>query len=843
MLALKLAWLQTLSLWRAGAMKVLVVSLVLAVAAITAVSFFTQRVESALNQQGGLLLGGDISVQADHPIPDHFLKDAATQNIHAVRTYEFASMVIHGDTSQLAEIKAVESGFPMRGDLTIGSNVNAVGRVALSGPKPGEVWVEPRLANLLGVKSGDALDVGELRLVVGAILLREPSRGGDMFGFAPRLMMHADDLPATQLIQYGSRVKYQLLLASDPESIQSYMLRMAPKLARGERIQDVRNARPEIKSALDKAQQFLGLSAMISVILAMVAMLLSSFPYIKQSLNTFALMRCFGAQQHTVIRILTIQTGMIAALSAVIGVSLGMLAQAGLAKLAGHLFLESLPAIPLTPVFIGFLVAMAMMIAVVVPHAWQMRKLSTMNILRRDTLVQPLSAQAKYLPAAIVMFAMILWQAHDIKIAASTIAAILAIGVIVLGVVYLFVYMLNRFVVPSPQSVSLSAISLGLMGIKRRLGLSVIQIIGFCIGLMVIILLALIRGDLIRNWQASLPANAPNRFVINIQPLQVKEINQFLLEHEIDQSSTRLIDRDTRIFPMVRGRLVSINGKAIKVDQWRDERAKRLAEREFNLSWAAAMQSDNKLVAGRWWKLNEKGVPLLSLEEGLANTLGIRLGDQLVFDVAGNTLKLTVASLRKVEWDTMRVNFFAVTPPGVLDQYPASYISSFYLPIGADAALNSLVKQYPNLTVIDVATLMQQVRGIMQKMTDAIEYVFMFSLLVGAAVLYAALVATRDERLTEVTLLRVFGASKKQVSIAYIAEFASIGLIAALVATAAANLLAYYLSVSILNIPFQFNVTLSVSVLLISAAAIPLAAWFGLRRFLNTPPRQLLYSI
>lgn len=829
----KLAWSQTVNLWRAGALRVLVFALVLAVAAITAVGFFTQRVESALNQQGGLLLGGDLAILADHEIPDIFSRRAEMQGIATVKTYEFPSMVMSGDSGQLVEIKAVEQGFPLRGDLTIGAATGA-GQPVKATPRQGEVWIEPRLANLLGVQVGDQVSVGEKTLVVSAILLREPSRGGDMFSFAPRLMMNAEDLPATKLIQYGSRVKYQLLLAAAPKKIQDFYAQTKPELGRGEKIETLRNARPEIKLALDKAEQFLGLSAMVSVILAMVAMLLSSSPYIKQSLDMFALMRCFGALQKTVLQVLAIQTLLIAFLSALVGVVIGYFAQLGLAKLAGSLFLETLPPVSAFPVVVGISASLAMMIAVVLPHVWQMRKLTAINILRRETLVQPISTQAKFLPAALVMSIMIFWQAQDIKIALSTISAIFVLCVIVLGFSYGAVNLAKFLIRLTPQNKILSTIGLGVQGLKTRLALSTVQTIGFSMGLMVLMLLALIRGDLIRNWQASLPEDAPNRFVINIQPAQIDGVNQFFTQQKI---------KDTTIFPMVRGRLISKNDRPINATQWKEDRARRLAEREFNLSWAANMQSDNRLASGRWWAQQEHGKPYISLEQDLAKTLGINLGDKLTFDIAGNPLTLAVTSLRKVNWDTMRANFFAVTPPGLLEQYAANYISSFHLPLGADLALNQLIKQYPNFTVIDVAALMQQVRGIMQKMSSAIEYVFAFSLITGIAVLYAALVATREERIAEATLMRVFGASRQQVSIAYFTEFACIGLIAALVATTSANALAYYISANILDIPFQFNPTLAITAMLIATTAIPFAAWLGLRGFLNIPPRQLLNSI
>jgi len=833
-LAIKLAWNQTLSLWRAGALRVLVFALVLAVAAITAVSFFTQRVDTALNQQGGLLLGADLALIADHALADKFTQQALAAGITTVQTYEFPSMVVVADNSQLAEIKAVSQGFPLRGDLTIGQSSSDSGNVVKAIPEAGSVWLEPRLANLLSLKVGDSVNVGEQKLRVSAILLHEPSRGGDMFSFAPRLMMNAADLPSTKLIQLGSRVKYQLLMAAELKQINRYVAQAKDQLSRGEKMQDVRNARPEIKLALDKAQQFLGLSAMVSVILAMVAMLLSSLPYIKQSLDTFALMRCFGAAQNTVLQILALQTLFIAFFSALLGVALGYLAQLGLAQLAGSLFVESLPAASSLPILVGIVASIAMMFAVVLPHAWQMRHLSAMNILRRETLAQPISAQAKFLPAAFTMALMILWQAQDTKIALSTIAAILVLCVLTAGLAYVFVTASHGVLNLSPRNTTLNAIKLGVLGLRRRFALSAVQTIGFSMGLMVLMLLALVRGDLIRNWQASLPLDAPNRFIINIQPAQIDGVQAFFAQQNID---------NTVIFPMVRGRLINKNDQPIPQADLADERARKLAEREFNLSWIAQMQSDNQLVSGRWWTPEEHGKPYISLEQDLARTLGIKLGDQLQFDIAGNKLSLTVTSLRKVDWDTMRANFFAVTPPGVLDQYAANYISSFHLPLRADAPLNQLIRDFPNLTVIDVAALMQQVRGIMQKMSRTVEYVFAFSLLAGIAVLYAALVATREERIAEATLMRVFGASRRQVAIAYLAEFSCIGLIAALVAVVAANALAYYMSIYILNIPFQFNFSLALIAMLIAASVIPLAAWLGLRGFLNIPPRQLLNSI
>lgn len=834
MLSMKLAWSQTLSLWRAGALKVLVFALVVAVAAMTAVNFFTTRVDSALTQQGGLLLGGDIALMSDHEISADAIRLANQLNVKTVKTYEFPSMVTFEDQNQLAQIKAVGVGFPLRGDLTIGQHDLDEGQVVTHGPRQGDVWIEPRLAHLLGVKVGDQVQVGMLHLIVRHLLIREPSRGGDMFNFAPRLMLHAADLPATALIQYGSRVRYQLLVAGRPEAVKRYFNQMTPLLGRGEKMQDVESARPEIKSALEKARQFLGLSALVSLILGMVAMVLSSLPYIKQSLETFALMRCFGASKKQVLQVLAWQTFFIAIMAAGVGVVLGLLAQFVLAQMAMQLFVDRLPPISMAPIGTALVLSVAMMFAVVLPHAWQMRHLSAMNILRRETIMPNIANHIKYLPAVVVMMAVVCWQASNVQLAVATISGLLAISLLMAALAYGFIQMSVRLFAYAETTQVFNSIKIGLLGLKRRLSLSIMQMIGFSIGMTILMLLSLVRNDLIQSWQASLPEDAPNRFMINIQQDQIPQINTFFRQHHIV---------DAPILPMIRGRLISKNGEDMQNKAWESRRAERLAQREFNLSVAQRMQADNKLVEGRWWRQDEFGQPYISIEQDLANTLGIKLGDRLVFDIAGNQLDFEVKSIRKVEWDTMRANFFAVTPPQVLDTYSASYLSSFYLAKASAHALNQLVKALPNITVIDVAALLEQVRNIMQQMSKAIVFVYFFSLMAGVAVIYAALVATQEARVMEATLMRVFGSSRCEVAIAYITEFVVIGFVAAFVAVLVANMVAFYLSQQIFNIPFQFNWLVAGVSLLFASLFIPIAAWIGLRRYLDMTPRQLLQSI
>lgn len=833
MLALTIAWRQCRSLWSSGEIRVLLFALILAVTATTAVSFFTDRLQRSMQTHGNVLLGADLVVNADHVIPATYLTEAQRLQYQTTQALEFSSMVVKGERNELAEIKAVEQGFPLRGKLTIrDAQTPQVQKAANTIPVPGTVWIEPSLAKKLDLKLGDEVSVGDSQLKVAALLLQEPSRGGDMFNIAPRLLMNSADVAATGLIQFGSRVKYQLLVASpDTPSIVQFSDWLKPQLARGERVDDIRSARPEMRSALDKAQQFLGIASMVGVILAMVAMLLASIPYVQKSLDTYALMRCFGATKALITNILLYQTLLLALVGSVIGCVLGFAAQYGLAILAARLFLETLPGPGWTPVLLGLVTGFATLLTVVWPQLMRLRAVPALRILRQDIEGNVRGSGLLFVPAFLVLAGLVLWHSGDAKLAAIVLAALSALVTVAGVLAWLGVRLLQS---TFKQTATFGVIRLGLMGLKRRPALTVAQVVGVSMGLMAVLLLAFVRNDLLKTWQTSLPAYAPNRFVINIQADQIPGINTLLTAQGIEHAE---------ILPMVRARLLSVNGKPLNVASYVDERAKRLAEREFNLSWAANMQSDNELVAGQWWRAVDAGKPLLSLEQGLADTLKLKLGDQLTYDVAGTPLTLTISSLRKVDWSSMHVNFFAVTPPKVLDGYAANYLTSFHLPAGKEDALNQLVKKFPNVTIINVAAVLEQLQGLISKMSYAIEFVFGFSLLAGLAVLYAALMATREERVRESTLMRVLGASRKQVVLAMLVEFLCVGLLASVVAMLFTNIAAYYLATLVLHIDYQFNLWLSVQGLLAAIVLVPFAAWLVARHQFNQPPRALLQSV
>ena len=829
LMTLKLAWQQLLAHFKAGELQVLLFALVLAVASTVAVSMFTQRVALHLNTQGGLLLGGDMVVMSDKPIAQSYTKTAQDLGLQTTHTLEFPSMIVQGELNQLAEIKALGLGFPLRGDFSVRMK-NSIQTIATT-PSLGEAWAEPRLMTLLNLKLGDVIDVGETKLTITAVLEREPSRGGDMFSFAPRLMMNADDVAKTKLIQFGSRVKYQLLAAGDSKKITILNQILTPQLKRGERLQDVKTARPEIKSALDKAETFLGLSSMVSVTLAVIAMLLASTPFLAMQLDTFAMLRCFGASQARLQQILLTQIGLLALIGGALGAVLGFALQFGLAHLAGKLFVESLPQASFSTIGLGFLVSFMVLFAICWPQWWSVKRMPAIRMLQRDTAPNLTVLKWQFLPIIVVMVVLACWQAKTLKLGLS-----FSLGLLVLcGLIAVCAWGLVKLISVIKQSFKLNgALAIGLGNVAQHLKLSLTQMVTFGVGGMALLLLALVQADLLNTWQKSLPANAPNRFVINIQPDQVKSMSQFMAQNQLQQA---------QFFPMVRGRLVAINQKTVNPDAFEDERAQRLASREFNLSMVAQMQSDNKLLQGRWWGADDAGKPYVSLEVDIAQALNIQLNDVLTYDIAGEKIALTVTSIRKVEWDSMRANFFAVTPPKVLDKFSKSYMTAFYLSQQDNNKINGLIKTHPNLTVIDVAAIMTQVRLMMHKMGLAVGYVFLLSVLAGMAVLTAALVATRESRIRETTLMRVMGASRAQVRTSILVEFACIGAVAATVAIIVASSLAYYLSQFVLDIPYQFNASLALITLILSLILVPLAAWLLIRSYLNVPPKQLLNSV
>ena len=811
---------------RSGELRLLLAALVVAVAAVTAVGFFTDRVRLALEHEAHQLIGGDLLLVTDHPWPAAVRDEAARRGLQTAETVTFPSMVLANGQAQLADIKAVSTTYPLRGSLRQAQQPGQTGEMTRHGPPAGAVWLDERLSAALQTTPGQTIQLGRSALPATAILTLEPDRGVNFFALAPRLMMHLDDLSATGLVQPGSRLTYRLLVAGDATVVDGFRNWVEPRLGRGERLEDARNARPEIRTVLDRAQRFLGLATLLTVVLAAVAVALAARRYMQRHLDACAVMRCLGITQPGLIRLHAALFVWLALLSAALGCLLGFAAHFALVSWLAALLDLRLPAAGWLPLAEGSAVAAVLLFGFAFPPLLQLSKVPTLRVLRRELGPPQPSLLGGYALGIIALGGLLLLVSGDLRLGFYAIAGFAG----ALGIFWLLARLSVRIAAGLRRGGGFGWRQ-GMANLERHAAASTLQIVALALGLMALLLLGVTRGELLDVWQRATPADAPNRFVINIQPDQRQAVADLLTESGIK----------AELAPMVRGRLMKIGGQPVSADSYPDdERAQRLIEREFNLSWRAEMPPGNRISAGRWFAPDEAGQGLASVEEGLAKTLGIELGDELLFVIAGQETPVRVSSLRKLDWDSMRVNFFVLTPPGVLDNAPASYITSFHLADNQSAVGQALVARFPNLTLIDVGAILAQIQAIMGQVSLAVQFIFLFTLLAGAVVLVSALLTAFDERRYELSVMRALGAGRAQLRQALLAELAVVGAIAGLIAAGGASLLGQLLAQKVFQLTMPLNLWLFP---LAGAAGAVLAVgigWLAVRQLLATPPMLAL---
>jgi putative ABC transport system permease protein len=810
---------------KSGEAKVLLIALFIAVASVTTVSFFADRVESALSRQAGELIAADVVVAADKPIAARYFEEAARLKLNKAEAVGFPSMVAGDETKgqgvNLADIKAVTDGFPLRGKIRMADKPGDTDREATGIPAPGTVWVPEVLLVRINANVGDELKVGAIKLKIAAVITKEPDSVLDYFGIAPRVLMNMQDIAATRLIQVGSRVTYRLLLAGERDPVAQFAATFKSKTLRGERIETVTNARSEVRVALERSQNFLGLAALLSVILASVAVALAARRYSQRQLDSAAMMRCLGATQADIFSLNCWQFLALGLIACALGAAAGFVAQLGLAATLAGIFSVALPAPTMMPALQGLAIGMVLLLGFTLPPLLSLRKVPTLRVLRRDLDPFDAGATFAYLLGFVTLAALIVWRAGSTRLGLFSVGGF----VVALGVAAIAGGLLIR-AAGSLRGATSGSWRYGIANMKRHAGGSLVQIIALGLGIMAMLMLTLVRTDLITRWQSTMNVDIPNRFVINIQSDQVADVRAYFKERNMTTPD---------LYPMVRGRLVEINEKKIVPGEYKDESARRTSEREFNLSWTAKMQADNKIVAGEFWApdTTEKQ---FSVEEGIAKSLGITVGDSLTYDIAGSRFTAKVTSLRKVQWDSFRANFFVIASPGLLDKYPASWITSFNLPAGNEAVVNGLVKKFPNVSVIDLTAIMNQVRTITDQVANAVSFVFMFALAAGLVVLYAAIASTQDERVFDAAIMRTLGANRRQMIVVQLAEFLAIGALAGLIAAAGAMALAWVLSDKVLNVPYVINWWIPLIGIGGGAVGIALAGLLGTRKAVDSPP-------
>jgi putative ABC transport system permease protein len=832
-----LAWRQTLRDFRAGELRLLLVAVTLAVGALTAVGFFADRLERSLARDARQLLGGDAIVSSDKPTPPAFVDEARARSLSIATTTSFPSMGRapddKGGASKLVAVKAVSDGYPLRGRLKLRDAPDAPERDAAGEPAPGTVWVEASLLPALNLRMGDSLLLGDAALKIARIVAIEPDRGAGFMSFAPRVMLGHGDLAATGLIQPASRVNYRLAVASPASrdaDVSAFVRwtedQIGKQSLRGVRVESMESGRPEMKQTLDRAEKFLNLVALLAALLAAVAVAIASRDFAERHLDDCAMLRVLGQSQRSIALAYALEFGAIGLIASVAGVLLGLAVHNVFVWLLAGLVQVDLPPVGAWPALFGIGVGLTLLIGFGLPPVLQLARVPPLRVIRHDVGGLKAASLAVLAAGAIGFALLLLAVSSDLKLgliavggfaAAIALFALLAWGAVVL---------LKRFV---PEASAPRWLVLATRQIAARPAFAVLQVSALAVGLLALVLLVLLRTDLVASWRAATPPDAPNRFVINIQPEQGEAFRKAL-----ETAGVQRYDW----FPMIRGRLVAINGKTVGPDSMSTERGKRLVEREFNLSHTAKLPGHNTVSAGKWV---EEEAGTASVEEGLAQELGLKLGDRIAFDIAGMPHEARITSLRKVDWGSMRANFFVIFPVAQMPGLPATVISAFRAPDAGNGAFdNALSRDFPNITNVDVSSQIDQVQRVLAQVIRAVEFLFAFTLAAGLVVLFAAVTATREARAKEFAVMRAMGAGKALLARVQRAELAGVGALAGVLASIAAVVVGWALA----RYAFEFRWTASPWVPAaggVAGALLALAAgWWGLRDVLRRPVVETL---
>jgi putative ABC transport system permease protein len=811
--------------WRSGELAVLLASLTIAVAALAGVGFLVDRIGRAVQRQASEVLAADLRLESEEPLGADATAAAGAAGLATARLTTLISVVFHGDSSQLANVRAAGAGYPLRGHLATAAQPFAPGSVTADLPAPGEAWPDSRLAATLGARVGDELSIGARQLRVTRILISRPDQGSAFVELAPALLMNDADIASTQLLQPGSRARFALLLAGEAPALRRFRDWHAAQRRPGMRLADVADSSPQIGDAAVRAARFLALASLVSVLLAAVAVAMSARSYVGRHLDSVALLKTLGASRRFVLAHSIVQLCLLAVAATIVGCAVGWLTQSWLLHALTGLLRADLPPAGFMPVIAGLAVAIAMLAGFALPSLLQLTRVPALRVLRHDAGPPPLALWISLAPALLALVLVAYGTLREWPLSLWFLGGI-AGAALVLGLAgYGLVRATQRL-----RSAAASGWRYGLASLARRRAESVAQIVAFGLGVLLLLMLAILRGDLLRDWRTRLPADAPNYFFVNIAPAEREAFRARLATEGA---------RVERMLPMVRGRLTAINGRSVASMRFQSERAGGFAEREQNLTWTTELGDDNRVSAGRWWNADDAGKPLVSVAEGFAESLGLKLGDRLGFDVAGESLEVRVASLREVRWDSFRPNFFLVFPPGLLEGAAGTYMTSARFEPRTPGALAALVRAFPGVSVFNVGDLLAQVRSMVGKAAIAVQSVFLFTLGAGLTVLLAAVQASRDERRYEMAIMRVLGASRGLLLRNLIAEFSTLGLLAGLLAATGAAIGGFLLART-LGLGYHFDPLLWCAGVAGTVLLVAGGGWIATRSVLARPPADLL---
>ena len=830
MLALRLCWRD----WRAGELTLLLASLVIAVGTVTTITLFVDRLERALLAESSTFLAADRVIQSSDAIDAAILNQAEALGLHQSTTLSFVSMVFADARTQFTSVKAVDSSYPLRGQLIAGELPFQRGSPAAQGPAPGELWMESRLYPSLDISLGEQVEVGVAAFPATKVLIKEPDRGGGFSNAGPRVLMHLDDVPATEVVQPGSRITWRYLFAGTGDQLADFETWVKPRLDAGSRIFGVKEGTAGIGNALDRAERFLLLGSLLGVVLAGVAIALAARRYSLRHYDHVAILKTLGATPRRVDLIFLTIFVLLGCLATLLGAAIGYLMQWGVTGILAPWIPVSLPPPGIKPLALGLTTGFVCLLAFALPPLLRLRVTQPMRVIRRllDDSAGAASLQiTTWLFALAGILGLMWWYSEDLLLTLMIFSG----AAVSLAVLSGLAWLLLR----SGRAVGMQAGSswrLALAGMQRRGHENTMQILVFGLAIMLLLILYLVRVALIAEWQGQIPEGAPNHFAINIAPDEVADIQQLFRDNQVAVQP---------LYPMIRGRIVRVNGEATrKRDRQRpdDDDAPRSGAGR-NLTFASDLPDDNLVVAGEWWVPDYAGPPLVSLEKDMADHNRLKVGDDLAFNIQGREFAARVASIRTVAWDNMQPNFYIIFSPGALADFPSTFMTSFYLDADQKLFLNDLLNQHPTMTVIEVDAFIEQIQRIIAQVTLAVELVLVLVLASGALVLLASIQASMDERMKQQAIIRTLGAGRKLIMGSLAIEFCVLGLFAGVLAVLGAEVTVYALETEIFELDHDMNPQLWLLGPLLGMTLIGTLGVLATRRVVDAPPASVLREL
>ncbi|MGI9316476.1 MAG: ABC transporter permease [bacterium] len=815
--------------WKGGELTVLLLALLIAIASHTAIGHFTDRISRAMAISANNIIGGDLVLSSSRQIKQQVRDKADVLGLDVAEAQRFITVINAGEDILLVAVKSVSDRYPLKGSLRITDELFGPERTVTQGPPPGEIWIESRVLHALGIELGQMIQLGETQFKASKVLTYEPDRGNNFYSFNPRVMIGQGDLASTGIIQPGSRVWYRQMYAGSAESVTEMRRWLEQIQEPGHRIRSLEDDRPAVSNALDKAQQYMGLASLVALLLAAVAIANSGRHYSERHYDTSALLRCLGCRQNDILGIYLIQLCILALAGGVLGNLLGWLAQAGLFAFVSDLLPKNIPAAGWQPVLSGAVLSYVVLLGFTLPSILRLKSVSPQRVLRHDLAPLPFSARLVYGASLLLIVLMMWFYTRNLILTLSIIAGSgIVMLIAALGISGVF-RMISSWLPRIP--VNLRA---GIRNFLRRRREAIAQTMAFGLTIMAMLVIVLLRTELVTTWQSTIPEDAPNHFVLNIQSSETEDYVSFTHTQEIKADD---------LYPVVRGRLTRVNGVAMVEHVSKEERRNESLSRELNLTWSQTLPKDNEIIDGDWWPEAEQQGTLVSVEQQLADKLSIKIGDALTFFTGDRNWEATVSSIRSVKWDNFKPNFYMIFDPGSLDQLPVTWINSFYLEPDRKKLLVGLLKQFPSLTLLEMDAILNQVKSIITQVMLAVESILLFVLVAGFIVTLSAIQSTMNDRLREGALVRTLGASKSMLRVNQWSEFAGMGFIAGLIGVAGAEIIVAVLYHRIFELIYTPTFWAWFIVPAAAALLIGLAGIYSSRRILNEPPISSLRDL